>query len=119
MMSKYFGESTKIVSELYGTARDMSPAVVFLDEFASLCGSRNEGDTGTERRILSTILSELDGLSEKGRELWRSLDEAFERHAGEVSDGVIEVEALDAANAALDKLGRYWGRTVSLINRAA
>ncbi|MHC4473804.1 MAG: AAA family ATPase [Planctomycetota bacterium] len=68
VMSKYFGESTKIVSELYGTARDMSPAVVFLDEFEALCGSRNEGDTGTERRILSTILSELDGLSEKDRE---------------------------------------------------
>jgi SpoVK/Ycf46/Vps4 family AAA+-type ATPase len=41
---------------------------VFLDEFESLCGSRNEGDTGTERRILSTILSELDGLAEKGRD---------------------------------------------------
>ena len=68
VMSKYFGESTKIVSELYGTARDMSPAVVFLDEFEALCGSRNDGDTGTERRILSTILSELDGLSEKGRD---------------------------------------------------
>jgi katanin p60 ATPase-containing subunit A1 len=68
IMSKYFGESTKIVSELYGTARDMSPSVVFLDEFEALCGSRNEGDTGTERRILSTILSELDGLAEKGRE---------------------------------------------------
>jgi SpoVK/Ycf46/Vps4 family AAA+-type ATPase len=68
VMSKYFGESTKIVSELYGTARDVSPSVIFLDEFESLCGSRNEGDTGTERRILSTILSELDGLSEKDRE---------------------------------------------------
>lgn len=68
IMSKYFGESTKIISELYGTARDMSPAVIFLDEFESLCGSRNEGDTGTERRILSTILSELDGLAEKGRD---------------------------------------------------
>lgn len=67
VMSKYFGESTKIVSELYGKARDMSPAVVFLDEFEALCGSRDSGDTGTERRILSTILSELDGLSEKGR----------------------------------------------------
>ncbi|MCA8924056.1 MAG: ATP-binding protein [Planctomycetes bacterium] len=67
IMSKYFGESTKIVSELYGTARDVSPAVVFLDEFEALCGSRGEGDTGTERRILSTILSELDGLAEKER----------------------------------------------------
>ena len=68
VMSKYFGESTKIISELYGKARELQPAVVFLDEFESLCGSRGEGNTGTERRILSTILSELDGLSEKGRD---------------------------------------------------
>src|SRR5581483_3312520 len=68
VMSKYFGESTKIISTLYDTARGCSPSVVFLDEFESLCGSREEGDTGTERRILSTILSELDGLAEKGRD---------------------------------------------------
>ncbi|MBV8880150.1 MAG: ATP-binding protein, partial [Planctomycetaceae bacterium] len=30
ILSKYFGESSKIVSELYGTARDTSPSVVFL-----------------------------------------------------------------------------------------
>ena len=68
VMSKYFGESTKILSELYGKARDCSPSVIFLDEFESLCGSRDEGNSGAERRILSTILSELDGLSEKGRD---------------------------------------------------
>ncbi|MHC4778893.1 MAG: ATP-binding protein [Planctomycetota bacterium] len=68
VLSKYFGESTKIISELYGTARDQSPAVIFLDEFESFAGSRDEGtDTGPERRILSTILAELDGLAEKGR----------------------------------------------------
>ncbi|MHC4390806.1 MAG: ATP-binding protein [Planctomycetota bacterium] len=67
LMSKYFGESTKLVSELYGQARDMAPAVVFLDEFEALAGSRDRDDSGTERRILSTVLSELDGLAEKGR----------------------------------------------------
>ncbi len=67
VMSKYFGESSKIISELYGTARDHSPAVVFLDEFESLSPKRNDESTGAERRILSTILAELDGLSEKGR----------------------------------------------------
>jgi AAA+ superfamily predicted ATPase len=67
VMSKYFGESTRIVSELYGQARDASPAVVFLDEFESLAGSRDQDDSGAERRILSTLLSELDGLAEKGR----------------------------------------------------
>ena len=67
VMSKYFGESTRIISEIYGTARDHSPAVVFLDEFESLTPRRNDEATGPERRILSTILAELDGLSDKGR----------------------------------------------------
>lgn len=68
VMSKYFGESSKIVSEIYGSARDNSPSVVFLDEFESLTGKRGSDEqSGAEKRILSTILSELDGLSEKGR----------------------------------------------------
>jgi SpoVK/Ycf46/Vps4 family AAA+-type ATPase len=67
ILSKYFGESSKILSELYGTARDTSPSVVFLDEFESLAGQRDAGDSGAERRILSTLLSELDGMDSKGR----------------------------------------------------
>src|SRR5436190_9173266 len=67
ILSKYFGESSKIVSELYGTARDTSPSVVFLDEFESLAGQRDASDSGAERRILSTLLSELDGMDSKGR----------------------------------------------------
>ena len=67
ILSKYFGESSKILSELYGTARDTSPSVVFLDEFESLAGKRDSGDSGAERRILSTLLSELDGMDGKGR----------------------------------------------------
>ena len=67
LMSKYFGESTRIISQLYESARNRSPAVVFLDEFESICGSRDGSDSGTEKRILSTILAELDGLAEKGR----------------------------------------------------
>lgn len=67
VLSKYFGESSKIISELYGVARDLTPAVVFLDEFESLCPSRDKSDTsGAERRILSTLLAELDGFEQKG-----------------------------------------------------
>jgi SpoVK/Ycf46/Vps4 family AAA+-type ATPase len=67
VLSKYFGESSRIISELYGTARDTSPSVVFLDEFESLAGQRDASDSGAERRILSTLLSELDGMDSKGR----------------------------------------------------
>ncbi len=67
ILSKYFGESSKIIGELYGTARDTSPSVVFLDEFESIAAKRESGDSGAERRILSTLLSELDGMDQKGR----------------------------------------------------
>jgi katanin p60 ATPase-containing subunit A1 len=66
--SKYFGESNRIISQLYETARKKSPAIIFLDEFESICGTRDGNDSGVEKRILSTILAELDGLSEKGRD---------------------------------------------------
>lgn len=68
VLSKYFGESSKLISALYTTARRLSPAVIFLDEFESLTPPRGEGESGAERRIVSTLLSELDGLSTKDDE---------------------------------------------------
>ncbi|OGL43850.1 MAG: hypothetical protein A2161_19055 [Candidatus Schekmanbacteria bacterium RBG_13_48_7] len=67
ILSKYFGESTKIFSGLYDAARRAAPSVIFLDEFESLTAPRGaSSETGPERRLLSTILAELDGLAEKG-----------------------------------------------------
>ena len=65
LLSKYFGESTKLISALYSVARRLSPAVIFLDEFESLTPSRGSGESGSERRIVSTLLAELDGLQGK------------------------------------------------------
>lgn len=68
MLSKYFGESSKLVSALYAEAVAQAPSVIFLDEFDALTGSREGNDSGAERRVLSTLLSELDGLDDKRRE---------------------------------------------------
>ena len=65
LLSKYFGESTKLISALYSVARRLSPAVIFLDEFESLTPSRGSGESGSERRIVSTLFAELDGLQGK------------------------------------------------------
>lgn len=65
LLSKYFGESTKLVSALYSVARRLAPAVIFLDEFESLTPARGSGESGAERRIISTLLAELDGLQGK------------------------------------------------------
>jgi len=68
VLSKYFGESSKLISALYSTARRLSPAVIFLDEFEALTPPRGEGESGAERRIVSTLLAELDGLASKDEE---------------------------------------------------
>jgi SpoVK/Ycf46/Vps4 family AAA+-type ATPase len=72
LLSKYFGESSKLISALFDAARseaDEGFAVVFIDEIESLCLQRGDGsDSGAERRVLSTILSELDGLADKGED---------------------------------------------------
>jgi SpoVK/Ycf46/Vps4 family AAA+-type ATPase len=70
LLSKWFGESTQLISALFSRARsiaDTGVAVIFIDEFDGLCRTRGEaGETGAERRILSTLLSELEGLADKG-----------------------------------------------------
>jgi katanin p60 ATPase-containing subunit A1 len=65
LLSKYFGESPRLISALYSIARDYAPAVVFLDEFEALVPARGSGESGAERRIVSTLLAELDGLAGK------------------------------------------------------
>ena len=65
LLSKYFGESTKLISTLYAVAGRMAPAVVYMDEFESLTPARGMGESGAERRIVSTLLAELDGLAGK------------------------------------------------------
>ncbi len=66
VLSKYFGESSKLVSALYAEARRNAPSVIFLDEFDAISRARGEGgESGAERRLLSTLLAELDGLNTK------------------------------------------------------
>jgi len=69
VLSKYFGESTRLIEALYATARRRAPSVVFFDEFDALSARRDAPDSGgPERRLMATLLAELDGLAEKGGE---------------------------------------------------
>jgi SpoVK/Ycf46/Vps4 family AAA+-type ATPase len=65
-LSKYFGESSKLIRALYDEARQRAPSVIFLDEVDAISRARGEsGESGAERRLLSTFLSQLDGLNTK------------------------------------------------------
>lgn len=63
VLSKYYGESPKIVNALFDVARAESPAVIFFDEIDSIALSRGAEIDEATRRVLSSLLTELDGLS--------------------------------------------------------
>ena len=65
LLSKYFGESTKLISALFNVARREAPSVIFLDEIESLTPPRDAAQSGPEMRIISTFLAEMDGLAQK------------------------------------------------------
>ncbi|MFB6112335.1 MAG: CDC48 family AAA ATPase [Halobacteriaceae archaeon] len=66
LLNKYVGESEKGVREVFAKARENAPTVIFFDEIDSIAGERgqNMGDSGVGERVVSQLLTELDGLEE-------------------------------------------------------
>ena len=62
VVGKYLGESEAAIRKVFAEARKNQPAVVLMDEADSIAPKRGEGD-GNEGRIVSTILTEMDGMS--------------------------------------------------------
>ncbi len=65
MLSKYFGESSKLIDAIFDLAERMSPSVVFLDDFESLVADRDGDSSGAERRVLTELLTCMDGFESK------------------------------------------------------
>jgi SpoVK/Ycf46/Vps4 family AAA+-type ATPase len=65
ILSKYFGESTKLVNAVFAVAEQTAPSVVFLDDFESIVPSRDGDSSGPERRVLTEILTCMDGFANK------------------------------------------------------
>jgi transitional endoplasmic reticulum ATPase len=66
LLNKFVGESEKGVREVFEKARSNAPTVVFFDEIDSIAGERggNTTDSGVGERVVSQLLTELDGLEE-------------------------------------------------------
>jgi transitional endoplasmic reticulum ATPase len=66
LMSKYVGESERGVREIFKTARQAAPCIIFLDETEALLPARGAGggDSHVSERVLSQFLAELDGIEE-------------------------------------------------------
>ena len=64
LMDKYVGESEKAVREVFDRARQAAPSIVFLDEIDALVSERGSGTHEVTERVVSQLLTELDGLAE-------------------------------------------------------
>ncbi len=65
VLSKWVGESEKAIREIFRKARQAAPCVIFLDELDSITPVRGRStDSGVTERVISQLLSELDGLEE-------------------------------------------------------
>ncbi|MFX1516556.1 MAG: CDC48 family AAA ATPase [Promethearchaeota archaeon] len=64
--SKWVGESEKAIQETFRKAKISAPCIVFFDEIDALLPSRrtNISDSGVTDRIVTTFLTEMDGLEE-------------------------------------------------------
>jgi vacuolar protein-sorting-associated protein 4 len=92
LVSKWMGESEKLVSSLFALARERAPSIIFIDEIDALCSARGEGESEAARRIKTEFLVQMQGVGHGGggadaprvlllgaTNLPYSLDQAFRR----------------------------------------
>jgi transitional endoplasmic reticulum ATPase len=67
IMSKFYGESEKKIRDIFEEAEKTAPTIVFIDELDAIAPKREEVTGEVERRVVSQLLSMMDGLKSRGK----------------------------------------------------
>jgi transitional endoplasmic reticulum ATPase len=67
IMSKFYGESEKKIRDIFEEAEKTAPAIIFIDEIDAIAPKREEVSGEVERRVVSQMLTMMDGLKSRGK----------------------------------------------------
>ncbi|MEK6956980.1 MAG: CDC48 family AAA ATPase [Thermoproteota archaeon] len=67
IISKYYGESEERLREIFKQAEENVPSIIFIDEIDSIAPKRDEVSGEVEKRVVSQLLSLMDGMKSRGK----------------------------------------------------
>ena len=67
IMGKHYGESEERIREIFTQAEENAPSIVFIDEIDSIAPKRDEVSGEVEKRIVSQLLTLMDGIKSRGK----------------------------------------------------
>ncbi|MFZ5955871.1 MAG: CDC48 family AAA ATPase [Nanoarchaeota archaeon] len=67
IMSKFYGESEKKIRDIFADAEKNAPSIIFIDEIDAIAPKREETGGEVERRVVSQLLTMMDGLTPRGK----------------------------------------------------
>jgi vacuolar protein-sorting-associated protein 4 len=67
IVSKFMGESERLIKALFELARKNKPAVIFIDEIDSVLSARSEGENEATRRLKTEFLIQMQGVGKDDR----------------------------------------------------
>ena len=67
IMSKFYGQSEENLRKIFEEAEKNAPAIIFIDEVDAIAPKREEVTGEVERRVVSTLLTQMDGLKSRGK----------------------------------------------------
>ena len=67
IMGKHYGESEERIREIFAQAAENAPSIIFIDEIDSIAPKRDEVSGELEKRIVSQLLTLMDGMQSRGK----------------------------------------------------
>ena len=67
IMSKFYGQSEENLRKVFDDAEKNAPSIIFFDEVDSIAPKREDTQGEVERRVVSQLLTMMDGLKSRGK----------------------------------------------------